>query len=192
MLRYPTVITEKLKLSARRSYPRSRPDFRPPAYVVLTREMGVRTGEFRWLSSLSASSMPPSPARKTTSSGMTNYQVLASASSLPASAATSSSIVGRPLAPLHHRLARRLDAGARTTGGEDSVGPGCQGDNPAEERQLDHKAITVKELCDLYFTDLKAGLILGKGGRPEEADNRSSPTPAASSGISSRSSARAA
>jgi hypothetical protein len=38
------------------------------------------------------------------------------------------------------------------------------GENPAEERQLDHKAITVNELCDLYLRDLEAGLILGKGG----------------------------
>ena len=44
----------------------------------------------------------------------------------------------------------------------------AQGDNPAEERQLDHKAITVKELCTLYLNDLNAGLILGKGGRPKK------------------------
>ena len=44
----------------------------------------------------------------------------------------------------------------------------AQGDNPAEERQLDHKAITVKELCTRYLDDLKAGLILGKGGRPKK------------------------
>jgi integrase len=42
------------------------------------------------------------------------------------------------------------------------------GDNPAEERQLDHKAVTVKELCALYVKDLNAGLILGKGGRPKK------------------------
>lgn len=45
----------------------------------------------------------------------------------------------------------------------------AHGDNPADERQLDHKAITVKELCDLYMADLEAGLILGKGGRPKKA-----------------------
>lgn len=45
----------------------------------------------------------------------------------------------------------------------------AKGDNPAEERQLDHQAITVKELCDLYLKDLDAGLILGKGGRPKKA-----------------------
>lgn len=44
----------------------------------------------------------------------------------------------------------------------------AQGEDPAEEKQLDHKAITVKELCDLYLTDLKAGLILGKGDRPKK------------------------
>lgn len=43
------------------------------------------------------------------------------------------------------------------------------GDNPAEERLLDHKAMTVKELCELYLKDLEAGLILGKGGRPKKA-----------------------
>jgi integrase len=48
------------------------------------------------------------------------------------------------------------------------LGRVAQGDNPAEERQLDHKAMTVKELCDLYLNDLKAGLILGKGGRPKK------------------------
>ncbi|RAI60715.1 MULTISPECIES: integrase family protein [Alphaproteobacteria] len=45
----------------------------------------------------------------------------------------------------------------------------AQGEDPAEEKQLDNKAITVKELCDLYVADLKAGLILGKGGRPKKA-----------------------
>ncbi|WP_395666315.1 tyrosine-type recombinase/integrase [Methylocella sp.] len=45
----------------------------------------------------------------------------------------------------------------------------AKGDNPAEERQLDHQAITVKELCQLYLKDLDAGLILGKGGRSKKA-----------------------
>jgi Arm DNA-binding domain len=45
------------------------------------------------------------------------------------------------------------------------LGRVAQGDNPSEERQLDHKAITVKESCDLYLDDLKAGL----GGRPKKA-----------------------
>ena len=49
------------------------------------------------------------------------------------------------------------------------LGRVAKGDNPAEERQLDHKAVTVKELCNLYLNDLSAGLILGKGGRPKKA-----------------------
>jgi integrase len=43
------------------------------------------------------------------------------------------------------------------------------GDDPVEDRQLDHKAITVKELCARYLADLQAGLILGKGGRPKKS-----------------------
>lgn len=45
----------------------------------------------------------------------------------------------------------------------------AQGDNPAEEKQLDHKAITVKELCERYLEDAKNGLILGKKRRPKKA-----------------------
>lgn len=43
----------------------------------------------------------------------------------------------------------------------------ARGDNPAEERHLDHQAITVKKLCEMYLADLDAGLILGKRGRPK-------------------------
>jgi len=49
------------------------------------------------------------------------------------------------------------------------LGRVAQGEDPAEEKQLDNKALTVKELCDLYVADLKGGLILGKGGRPKKA-----------------------
>lgn len=48
------------------------------------------------------------------------------------------------------------------------LGRVAQGEDPAEEKQLDHKSISVKELCDLYLSDLQAGLILGKGGRPKK------------------------
>jgi integrase len=44
----------------------------------------------------------------------------------------------------------------------------AQGDNPAEERQLDRQAITVKELCERYLEDAKSGLILGKKRRPKK------------------------
>jgi hypothetical protein len=49
------------------------------------------------------------------------------------------------------------------------LGRVAQGDNPAEERHLDHTAVTVKELCELYLKDLERGLVLGKGGRPKKA-----------------------
>lgn len=48
------------------------------------------------------------------------------------------------------------------------IGRVAKGENPAEERQLDRRAITVKDLCTLYLNDLNAGLILGKGGHPKK------------------------
>ena len=45
----------------------------------------------------------------------------------------------------------------------------ARGDDPAEEKLIDQKSMTVKELCNLYQKDLEAGLILGKGGRPKKA-----------------------
>lgn len=48
------------------------------------------------------------------------------------------------------------------------LGRVARGDNPAEERQLDHQAMTVKDLCQLYLTDLERGLVLGKRGRPKK------------------------
>lgn len=44
----------------------------------------------------------------------------------------------------------------------------ARGEDPAEEKQIDHKSMSVKELCNLYLKDLQAGLILGKGGRPKK------------------------
>ena len=48
------------------------------------------------------------------------------------------------------------------------LGRVAQGEDPAEEKQIDHNSISIKELCDLYLADLQAGLILGKGGRPKK------------------------
>jgi len=42
------------------------------------------------------------------------------------------------------------------------------GNDPAEERLEDHRAMTVKQLCERYIQDLEDGLILGKGGRPKK------------------------
>ncbi|MBA8910135.1 tyrosine-type recombinase/integrase [Aminobacter sp. P9b] len=44
----------------------------------------------------------------------------------------------------------------------------AQGENPSEERRLDHQAITVKELCERYLEDADNGLILGKARRPKK------------------------
>jgi len=49
------------------------------------------------------------------------------------------------------------------------LGRVAQGENPAEERQLDHQAITVKQLCDRYLEDARNGLILGKKRGPKKA-----------------------
>lgn len=44
----------------------------------------------------------------------------------------------------------------------------ARGEDPSEQRQLNHKAMMVKELCELYLEDLNAGLIMGKAGRPKK------------------------
>lgn len=40
-MRYTAVFIEKIEISACLTYPRIRPDLRPTAYVVLTRERGL-------------------------------------------------------------------------------------------------------------------------------------------------------
>lgn len=49
------------------------------------------------------------------------------------------------------------------------LGQIAQGENPAEQRRLDAKAITVKELCAQYLKEAENGLVLGKGRRPKKA-----------------------
>ena len=49
------------------------------------------------------------------------------------------------------------------------LGEIARGENPAEQRLLNIKAITVKELCERYVKDAENGLILGKGRRPKKA-----------------------
>src|SRR3546814_648616 len=48
------------------------------------------------------------------------------------------------------------------------LGRVAHGDDPAGEREEDRKALTIKQLCEQYITDMEAGLILGKGGRPKK------------------------
>ncbi|MCY4168526.1 MAG: integrase family protein, partial [Rhodobacter sp.] len=50
------------------------------------------------------------------------------------------------------------------------LGKVAQGDNPAEDRQMERNAITVEELAGQYINAMEAGLILGKGGRPKKPD----------------------
>jgi integrase len=47
------------------------------------------------------------------------------------------------------------------------LGAVARGENPAENRQLDRQAMTVKELAEQYVKAMEAGLIMGKGGRPK-------------------------
>lgn len=47
-----------------------------------------------------------------------------------------------------------------------------KGNDPLEDRNSARKAISVKELCELYMAELEAGRILGKGGRPKKASTK--------------------
>lgn len=72
-----------------------------------------------------------------------------------------SSIQGsRPLASLHHRPPRDWTPETARPEAKVQFGRVAQGDNPADERELDYKAITIKELCARYIADLNAGLNL--------------------------------
>lgn len=56
------------------------------------------------------------------------------------------------------------------------LGKVARGDNPADDRELDRKAITMKQLCERYLDDLGNGLILGKGNRPKRPSTKSTDT----------------
>jgi integrase len=45
----------------------------------------------------------------------------------------------------------------------------AQGDNPAEQRRIDARSATVKDLCSRYLKDAENGLVLGKRRRPKKA-----------------------
>lgn len=47
-----------------------------------------------------------------------------------------------------------------------------KGNDPLEGRNSARKAISVKELCELYMAELEAGRILGKGGRPKKVSTK--------------------
>ncbi|MDF1719684.1 MAG: integrase arm-type DNA-binding domain-containing protein [Minwuia sp.] len=48
------------------------------------------------------------------------------------------------------------------------LGRAAHGGDPAEEREEERRALTIKQLCEQYIADMEAGLILGKGGRPKK------------------------
>ncbi len=50
-----------------------------------------------------------------------------------------------------------------------TLGEAVRGDDPAEERAVRRKSLTVRDLCDRYMEAARKGLILGKGGRPKKA-----------------------
>jgi hypothetical protein len=108
--------------------------------------------------------------RRTTSSGMTNCLASDSACSVRESAATSSNIE-QAVAHVAYTIGLHGAWAPETARREAKVQLGrvAGGDDPVEDRQLDHNAITVRELCSRYLADLQAGLILGKGGRPKKA-----------------------
>ncbi len=52
-----------------------------------------------------------------------------------------------------------------------TLGETVKGQDPAEERARERKAITVEDLCDRYLAAAEKGLILGKGNRPKKASS---------------------
>jgi Arm DNA-binding domain/Phage integrase, N-terminal SAM-like domain len=52
-----------------------------------------------------------------------------------------------------------------------TLGETVKGQDPAEERIQQRKALTVKQLCDRYLAAAHKGLILGKGDRPKKASS---------------------
>jgi integrase len=49
------------------------------------------------------------------------------------------------------------------------LGRVAAGENPAEDREAERKAMTVRQLCDAYLAAAEKGLILGKRGMPKKA-----------------------
>jgi integrase len=49
-----------------------------------------------------------------------------------------------------------------------ALGDIVRGDDPAAERALRRRSMTMRELCEKYLAAAEKGLILGKGGRPKK------------------------
>lgn len=50
-----------------------------------------------------------------------------------------------------------------------TMGKAAQGEDPADARIAVRKAMTVRDLCEVYLGAVDRGLILGKGGRPKRS-----------------------
>lgn len=169
---------KNLRLSGGLIYPGVRPNFAPAAYVMLTRTVGLNR---RWL--MAKLTKRVADAAEIRSKDYVIWDDELPGFGLRVFASSKRSYV------IQYRSAgrsRRYTIGLHGVWTPDGarqeakaqLGRIARGENPAEERQLDHKAITVKELCDLYLRDLEAGLILGKGGRPKTSHHPTDRYPA--------------
>jgi hypothetical protein len=165
---YATVITKQIEFFAHLTYSRTRSDLRPPAYVVLTRgwSLDERIAMAKPTKRLVDAAEPREKDYVIWDDELPGFGLRAFTS-------------GKRSYVLQYRAlgrSRRYTIGLHgvwiaETARQDAkiqLGSVARGDNPPEERQLDHKAITVKELCTLYLNDLNAGFILGKSGRPKK------------------------
>ena len=113
--------------------------------------------------------IPPKRGGKITSFGTTNCLAWGSGS-IPQASVVTSFTTGSPAALAGSRSDYTDSRTPELARQEARVlfGKIAGGEDPSEQRQLNHKAITIKELCELYLDDLNAGLIMGKGGRPKK------------------------
>src|SRR5258706_16421094 len=166
MLRYPPEATGYSQRQQRRSYPKPRTDFLPPAYALLTWEIAPGTKErhgqdheevveaanAREKDYLIWDDELPGFGLRVFSSGKRSYII--QYRTRGRSRRYTIGLHGA-WAPETARREARVQLG-RVAGGDD----------PVEARQPDHKVMTVKDLCTRYLADLQAGLIFGQGGRP--------------------------
>src|ERR1700686_5563287 len=50
-----------------------------------------------------------------------------------------------------------------------TLGEAVKGEDPAEERAMRRKSVTVRDLCERYLDAAEKGLIMGKRNRPKKA-----------------------
>jgi len=170
-LRQDTDMACFFRSSFRSFYPETRWCFRPAAYVVLTRDAHVEasrkgplhmakltkrfvdTVEIRTKDYVIWDDELPGFGLRVFTSGKRSYVIQYRAAGRSRRYAIGLHGVWTP-------ETARKEARAQ-------LGKVARGENPAEERQLDRNAMTVKELAEQYIRAMEAGLIMGKGGRPK-------------------------